>query len=199
MPTRSLALAFCFICWIWTDLARSQPTAVPLGPKETLKTWNFVGKTVDEVLPWYQANTNNEKKLARACATQALSTTRLSEAVKAKWGQGVETIVAHLCLTETHEDDDAATVAVDGNEATLDFGISGVAPLFLVQTGVIWRVDMAAYMRALGSKWESARKYCDESSVICDKMTADVIGGKYPTAGQMIDALKKALAPLAEQ
>jgi len=189
-PTLILFLCLC------AESVRSQPTPAPLGPKETLKSWNFEEATVDKVLPWYQATTDDEKKLARSMAVQSIASTRLSKAVREKWGHDAETVITHLCLTETHEDDDAAPVVIEGDHATLTFNVPDMAPLFLIRTNGVWRVDTAAYVNALGAQLQTAVTYCDQSAVEYDKLADAVIAGKFSTAQEAIDALKKAVEPL---
>jgi hypothetical protein len=202
MPTRSIAAALCLFFCICAEPACSRSSPWPTGLRETLKAWNTEAeeKTVDEILPWYQAGADDEKRLARSLATQAISTARLLKAVRAKWGHDAETVITHLCLTDTPEDDDAATASVHGDHVTVSFAVPGIAPLFVVHTNGAWRVDTATYVRELGPQLQASIKYCDRSSEVVDKLTAAILGGEISSAQNAIDALKKALASLdAEQ
>ena len=198
MPTRSIATALCLLFWICAESACYRRDPAPPGLRATLKTWNIEAqeKTVEEVLPWYQASTDDETKLARSFATQTISTARLLKAVRAKWGHDPETVIAHLCFTETPEDDNAATVTALGDHATLKFGDLRIAPLFLVKSNGSWRVDMAQYISAYGARLPSVIKYCDRSSEAFDKLTGAINAGEISTAKDAINALKTQLATL---
>jgi hypothetical protein len=181
---------------LWAESAQAQATSTSLGPKETLLSWNFEDKTAGEVLPWYQASTEEEKKLASALATQALSATRLAKAVRIKWGAGTATFIAHLCHTDTPADDSAAAVTVRGDHATLKCNVPAMLPLFLVRSDGAWRVDVSAYARTLGEQMPSVIQYCNRCAEATDKIAAEITAGKYPAAEDAIDAVKKAFLVL---
>jgi tetratricopeptide (TPR) repeat protein len=190
-------MAVCVVFWILgVGVTFSQPAPVPLGPRETVKSWHFEDKTVDQVLPWYQAGTEDEKRLARAFAAQSISASRLAMTAKGKWGHDVETQIAHLCSADTFEDDESATLDLHGEHAALKFDVPGMAPLLLVQSNDVWRLDVTSYLRVFGSQVPSVIQYCDQSAAIYDQITADVVAGKYPIAENAIEALKKAVATL---
>jgi len=174
---------------------------MPAGLRATLKTWNIEAqeKSVDEVSPWFQASTDDENRLARAFAAQTVTTARLLKAVRKKWGHLPETAIAHICLTETPEDDDAAIVTIAGDRVTLQFQVRGISSLYLVRTNGAWRVDMAAYVRGFGARLETIVTYCDRSSEVFEKITAAINSGDFSTAQNAIDALKKELGPLERQ
>jgi hypothetical protein len=147
---------------------------------------------VDEVLPWYEANTAVEKQLARAIATYTVAEARLQKLARTKWGKEAETQIAHLCLSDTHEDDDAAIVTIQGDHAILQFKFPGITPLFLVQSGGAWKMDMAAYVKGLGDQLQPGIKYSYQSADIYVKIADAIAAGKYSKAQEAADALKKA-------
>jgi hypothetical protein len=150
--------------------------------------------TVDDVLAWYQARTDDEMKLANSFAAQTISTARLAQAVRARWGHDTETVMMHLCFMDTAEDDSAATVTVRGDHVTLNFGALPIAPLYLVKANGVWQVDMAEYVSTYGARMPSIIKYCDQSSEAFDKLTAAIDAGEISSAQDAINALKTALA-----
>lgn len=189
-------MALCLLVWICAESACSRSDPAPPGLRATLKSWNIEAeeKTAEDIMPWYQASTDNELRLARSFANQTISTARLLRVVKVRWGHDPETVIAHLCFTETPEDDNAATVTVQGDHATLNFGALNIAPLRLVKTDGAWRVDMPQYVGAYGARLQSTITYCDRSSKVFDKITADIVSGAISTSKDAINALKTALA-----
>ena len=182
--------------------ACSRPSdPMPPGLREALKTWNteIAEKTVDDVLPRYQARTDDEIKLANSFAVQTISTARLAKAVEARWGHDTEIQAMHLCFTDTPEDDSAATVTVHGDHATLNFRGLQLAPLYLVKTNGIWQFDMTQYVSAYGPRLKSILKYCDRSSEAIDKLTATINSGRILSAKDAISALNTALPALNAQ
>lgn len=150
--------------------------------------------TVDDVLPWYQARTDDELKLANAFASQMISTARLAKAVRDNWGHAAETVMMHLCFMDTPEDDSAATVTVRGDHATLNFGALQIAPLYFVKVNGAWQLDMAQYISDYGARLPSIINYCDQSSAAFDKLTAAINSGDVSSANDAINRLKTALA-----
>jgi hypothetical protein len=175
--------------------------SMPPELREALRTWNteIAEKTVEDVLPRYQARTDDEIKLANSFAVQTISTARLAKAVEARWGRVTETQAMHLCFTDTPEDDSAATVTVHGDHATLNFGRLQLAPLYLVKTNGVWYFDMAQYVNAYGPRLNSILKYCDRSSEAIDKMTATINSGQILSSKDAITALSTALPAVNAQ
>jgi len=197
MPTRPIATALCLFACICAESACSRPSdPMPPGLREALKTWNTEAaeKTVDDVLPRYQARTDDEIKLANSFASQTISTARLAKAVRAKWGHDTETQAMHLCVTDTPEDDSAAAVTVRGDHATLNFGGLQIAPLYLVKANGVWQFNMGQYVSGYGPRLKSIIKYCDRSSEAIDKLTAAINSGEVSSAKDAINALNTALA-----
>jgi len=197
MPARPMTIVLCLLsCVLCAEVAHAQAAPTQLGPKETLLSWDFEDKTADQVLPWYQAGTEDEKKLASAFVTQALSTTRLAKVARVKWGHNAAVFITHLCHTDTPEDDSAATVTVRGDHATLKCNVREMLPLFLVRRDGAWRVDLTTYAHNLGEQLPWAIKYCQRSAEVTDQIAADITAGKYSAAEDAIDAVKKAFAVL---
>jgi len=201
MPTRSIALALGLFVWICAESACSRSDPAPPGLRETLKTWNAEAaeRTAEDVLPWYQANTEDEVKLARSFAAQTVATARLAKAVRTKWGHDTETAIMHLCLTDTPEDDATAIVTVAGPRANLNFGALQIAPLYFINIKGVWRMDMAQYITGYGPRLQSTIKYCDRSSEAYEKLTASINSGEVSTARDAVNAVKAALAAIAAQ
>lgn len=147
---------------------------------------------MNQVLTWYEFNTEVEKLLARATAAQAVSVARLQKVVRMKWGLDAETIIAHICLTDTRKDDDSATVTVENNRAIIQYNIPDCAPLLLVQINGVWRIDIASYVHDLGDQLQAGIQYCYRSSDVYAATADAVAADRYSSVKEAANALKKA-------
>jgi len=87
-----------------------------------------------------------------------------------------------------------------GDHVTVKLAASEVAPIHLVKSNGVWRVNVASYIRIIGPKLQSAMKYSDQFSAMADKTTAAIIAGKYASSQDAADAVRAAIAGLdAEQ
>lgn len=195
--TRMVSLMVCILlCIACRGFAEDSQAPTPLTPKETIKGWNLEDKTVDQVLPLFEANTDVERQLARATAIQGIAEARLQKVARKKWGHDAEAVIAHLCLSDTREDDEAATVTTEGDHATVKYNVEGLGPLMLVRINGVWKVDTAWYVRNLAEQLQDAIKYCYRSSDVFVAAADSIYNNRYSNGQDAADDLKKAIDAL---
>jgi hypothetical protein len=179
-------------------LANYAPTTAP-SPKEVLKSWTHDAPTwtLEQALATMEFHGDKEAAYAKACAIEEIAENRLQDVVLKKWGKAAEQAMARACITDTAEDDDAATEKIDGDHAVIEFKEeTKMDPLPMVKVGGQWKLDVAADVKDLGDQLGSSEKYSMAVATVFDECTRDQAADTYKTADVFTDHLNAELKKL---
>jgi len=184
---------------------RAGPTTAPASddvstPRGIAKYWNrrCADWNLDQMLQVFNANSDAEKRLARALAEQSLVVAKLQKDVRKQWGKSGETLVAHAALTDTVDDDDAAAEQLNGDHATLTFKDENLTPLFLIKSGGQWKIDIAAYIAAFNGDAAKLERLCRQANKSIEQLSSYFAAGKFESAQELASAITKAMDALED-
>lgn len=124
----------------------TKPTAD--SPKATLRAQDAAAKSgdIDADMQFYQADGEQQKKLARAVAEGDVAVSKLEKAVAERFGKDLAAATVRAAGTEDADAIDAATEKVDGDHATVQFGNTR-APVPMIRTDGKWKVSIAQWTK----------------------------------------------------
>ncbi len=112
-------------------------------------------------------------------------------AVRAKWGAAAEAKFAHAVGVDTADDDRAATIAVDGDHATVHYAVSTIRNDHLIRVDGRWLLDEAAYRADLAG--DALPPDAQYPAPAMRQAAEDVEAGKYDDVDDLIDAVEEKL------
>jgi hypothetical protein len=126
--------------------ARTRPAAD--SPKSALHAQDAAAKAgnVEADLDFYQADGEQQKKLARAIAEGDVAVARLEKTVGDRFGKELATAAVRAAGTEDNESISAATENVSGDHATVQFEHQQT-PVPMVRSDGKWKVSIGEWIK----------------------------------------------------
>jgi hypothetical protein len=143
-----VAIAMMFVLAGSASLARaeaeSKPAADTDSPKAALKSQDAAAKAgnVDADVAFYQADGDQQKKLARALAEGDVAVARLEKAIAQRFGKDLAAAAVRAAGTEDVAAVDAASEKVEGDHATIQFRDQQSA-VPMVRVDGKWKVSLS--------------------------------------------------------
>jgi len=118
------------------------------SPKAALSAQDAAARAgkVDDDRGFYQADSEQQKKLAEVIAHGDIALARLQIAVARQFGKELAAAVAHAAGTEDIDDIQSATEKVDGDHATIEFKDHST-PLRMVKTDGSWKISLSDMLK----------------------------------------------------
>jgi hypothetical protein len=188
-----MGFSILWILAVFGGAALAGPATTPSlsqTPTEALKVWAQL-QDIESISQIYYATTDVQKHFAHNLALQTLAALKLEKAVAAKWGNLANTTVAHICQSDTPEDDATASAIVDGDHGNIIFKASEISSLPVVRVEGRWLIDVPTILKMLGSRANKSDQIVEESAGIYDTYTTDVNDGKFSTFEELTDRLQK--------
>jgi hypothetical protein len=124
--------------------AQSKPSAGTDSPKAALRSQDTAAKSgnVDADMAFYQADNDQQKKLARTLAEGDVAVARLEKAVAKRFGKELAAAAVRAAGTEDVAAVDAAGEKVEGDHATIQFHDQQSAVPMIRADGK-WKISLA--------------------------------------------------------
>lgn len=124
--------------------ADSKPSDAGDSPKAALQAQDaaaMAGKT-DQDMSFYQAQSEQQKSLARAAAELDVAIAKIRKAVEQKFGKELAASVAHAAGTVDLHDIEVATEKIEGDKATLEWSRGDLPSLHMVKADGKWKISL---------------------------------------------------------
>jgi hypothetical protein len=160
-------------------------------PKKALKSFDAVGVDphVDRASLFYAADSEDEKKVAKALASVDLALAKLRKTVTNRWDRDAGDKMVHALRDVTADDIDAATEAIEGDKATIS-GKGFGQPLHMVKVDSAWKVSIAD-MADAPEKVERVTEMCEELVDAIDRTEDEIAANKYANPSLLERAIKR--------
>jgi hypothetical protein len=160
-------------------------------PKKALKSFDAVGVDphVDRASLFYAAESEDEKKVAKALASVDLALAKLRKTVTNRWDRDAGDRMVHALRDVTADDIDAATEAIDGDKATIS-GKGFGQPLQMVKVNSVWKVSIAD-MADAPEKVDRVSEMCEELVDAIDRTEDEIAANKYANPSLLERAVKR--------
>jgi hypothetical protein len=132
--------------------SQTKPTAAD-SPKGALRAQDSAAKSgdVDADMAFYQAEGEQQKKLAHAIADGDVTVAKLQKAVGERFGKDLAAAAVRAAGTEDAQAIEAATEHVDGDHATVQFQHQASAVPMVRQDGK-WKVSLGEWTKGASSQ-----------------------------------------------
>lgn len=140
-----IAIVFTAVSRARAD-AQSKPSAGADSPKAALRSQDAAAKSgnVEADMAFYQAENDQQKKLARTLAEGDVAVARLEKAVAMRFGKDLAAAAVRAAGTEDVAAVDAAGEKVDGDHATIQFHDQQSA-VPMVRADGKWKISLAEW------------------------------------------------------
>src|SRR4051794_35119975 len=165
MKRHSLLIALLILASVRAgaaDRSTTQPGDMST-PKKALKTFDRVGTDphVDRATLFYAANTDDERKVAKAFGAVDLELAKLRKSVTNRFDSKAGDAMVHALRDVTAEDIEAATERIDGDKATVS-GKGFDEPLAMVKGNGTWKISLAAMFAETHADPDDLVRICEE-------------------------------------
>ena len=128
--------------------ARAADTEEGDSPKQVLVAQDAAARAgrVQEDRDIYQAQSEQQRKLADAFAAADVALSKLQMAVEKQFGQEMASAVAHAAGTEDVHDIQSATETIDGDHATIEFKDHSTT-LHMVKVDGKWKISLTDMLK----------------------------------------------------
>ena len=190
---RTIALVALFIAIPLT--ARAERPSTQYGdfstPKKALKSFDAIGVDphVDRASLFYAAESEDEKKVAKALASVDLALAKLRKTVTNRWDREAGDKMVHALRDVTADDIDAATETIEGDKATIT-GKGFGQPLHMVKVNSVWKVSIAD-MADAPEKVERVSDMCEELVDAIERTEDEIAANKYANPSLLERAVKR--------
>jgi hypothetical protein len=212
MKSRSLhrrtKLSQLFLCLLpasivspWAVVTRADPpTTAPAANedpaakevRDTLVQWNKLSPTwtLAELRKIEHTENDREAIYSDYIAHEGWEECKVQKAVRDKWGSEAEAKFAHICTTDTIEDDQAADVTVDGNKAQVTFKAKEITPLPMIKIDGHWLLDMHTFFDQQSKDNADFDKNNVHTATLMKQAAADIAAGKFDDADAFLADFK---------
>lgn len=199
MAAEAKTFVLLTLCALIGATAAADPgTSEATSIKNLVKEWNIhcADATVEDALKIYSATSDKAKELARGMAEQSVAFSRLQKTVRTRWGVEAEQKVAMACGSDTPKDDDEADVIVKQDHAIFKLKNEAAAPLFLVKSGGVWKIDADAYVMGMGERLAEDERILRAITSIVVNTSKALDSGTYHAAQEVVASLEKQLGAI---
>lgn len=163
------------------------------SPKAALKAQDAAARTgdIEADLQFYQADGDQQKKLARAIAAGDVAVGRLEKAVANRFGKALAAAAVRAAGTEDAQAIDGAAENVDGDRATIRFANQPV-PVPMIRADGRWKVSIAQWTKGASSHdLESLTSKLDELASQINQVTDLVSHDKFRSGEGVRDRIEE--------
>lgn len=128
----------------------SKPSSDPAdSPKAALKAQDAAARAgrADEDMSFYQAESEQQKKLAHAAGELDVAVAQLEKSVERKFGKELASSVAHAAGNVNLSDIESATEKIDGEKATLQWNDRQLPALQMVKADGKWKISLTDMLK----------------------------------------------------
>jgi hypothetical protein len=176
-------------------VARAERPSTQAGdfstPKKALKSFDAIGVDphVDRASLFYAAESEDEKKVAKALASVDLALAKLRKTVTNRWDRDAGDRMVHALRDVTADDIDAASETIEGDTATIS-GKGFGQPLRMVKVNSTWKVSIAD-MADAPEKVDRVSEMCEELVDAIDRTEDEIAANKYANPSLLERAVKR--------
>jgi hypothetical protein len=168
------------------DAPTSQPADSPevKNLRQQLVDWNTQAATMSLADLRKVIHTENDREAVYCdwMAHEMWEESKTQAAVRKKWGPDAEAKFAHANNTDTIEDDQTASIKIDGDRAVVTFGAKEILPTSVVRIDGRWLIDMHAMFDVILKDNPNGDKDHISTGKLMQQAAADIAADKFDDA-----------------
>lgn len=185
-----------------TSQPTTRPARIPIPENETpLQAMQRGAAVYDQLdlgyaMELFDYSTPEEKQFIKSQCEYAIALTAVEHAIKERFGKRASDAMLHAVDEHTVEDCEKAKIEVEDDKATVQFAGEDDASFTLVHINGVWKISAHDAMEDLDADTIKGINESEaEMTGALPEIEKDIREGKYKTADEATDAVKKVVSP----